>query len=115
MHVDRLTALSAIGAAVLAPQVASADTVRGPSMRHPLSVTIDYEPTYPAVYVYYVPEEDVHGATPTRIGDTLVVDTNDKGELVGLELLDMSAGTLGAARALAVEYNAAFPTFLRAV
>jgi hypothetical protein len=83
MHVDRLTALSAIGPAVLAPQVASADTVRGPSMRHPLSVTIDYEPTYPAVYVYYVPEEDVHGATPrgsaTRSSLTRTTKANSSG------------------------------------
>jgi hypothetical protein len=115
MDVDRLTALSAIGVTILAPQVGSAETLRRPNVRPPLRVTIDYEPTHPAVYVYYVPDDQAQRAYSTRIGDTIVVDTNSIDELVGLELLDMSAETLKTARSLAAEHGASFPAHLRAV
>ena len=117
MKVSRLAAMSTIGAAVLAPHVATAAAPKhGAVMKRPLYVTIDNDfEVGPLVYVRYVSESEAKRPYSTRVGDTIVVDVNAKRELVGLELLDMSAETLKAARALAAEHGAAFPAYLRAV
>jgi|ERR1700678_4056244 hypothetical protein len=116
MKVSRF-AMFTIGAAVLALHVATAASPqRGAAMKRPLHVTIDNDfEVDPLVYVRYVSEDEAQDPYSRRVGDTVVVDTNDNDELVGLELLDMSAETLKTARALAAEHGASFPAYLRAV
>ena len=85
-------------------------------MKLPVTVTIDYEPTYPATYIYYVPEERVNNPLSRRIGDTVVVDVDRvTGELAGIELLDLEPATIITARKIASDHGAEFPAHLTAV
>lgn len=85
-------------------------------MRQPLQVTVDYELTHPATYVYYAPRPLAKAPKSTRIGHSVVVDVDRAtGELVGIELLDMEPATLAAARQAAREHGAEFPAHLTAV
>ena len=48
-------------------------------------------------------------------GETVVADVDERGALLGIELLDMAPETLAIARILAEEYGAEFPAHLTAV
>jgi len=114
MKYSRGVALSAIGAAVLAPLTTRAENAaQSATLRQPVWVTIDGEPEVGSLtYVYYVPEEQAQCARSTRVGERMVVDTDSNGELVGIELLDLDAATLRAAHHAAAMHGAAFPAYL---
>lgn len=118
MKVTRAVAISAIGAAVIAPHLASADTARPSALLEPRRVEIDHEATHPLTYVYYVDREAFTQGRKVmpnvQRGHSVAADVDERGALMGIEMLDMSAETLRTASALAAEYGAAFPTFLRA-
>ena len=84
-------------------------------MKQPVRVTIDYEPTHPATYIYYVPEEQANRPLSYRVGDSIVVDKNGSGELVGIELLDLEPTTIITARKIASDFGVDFPAHLTAV
>lgn len=102
---DRRAVLAGIAAAVVGPRAASADA--RPLL--PVRVTVDRSSTRPVAYVYYVAEEHAYVSSSTRIGDTVVVDTNDEGRLFGIELLDLEPVTIAAAAKAAAEHGATFP------
>ncbi len=86
----------------------------------PTSVTVDYSTTHPVAYVYDV-DPDTQTASTRKVmpnvlrGETVVADVDERGALLGLELLDMAPETLAIARTLAEEYGAEFPAHLTAV
>jgi hypothetical protein len=86
----------------------------------PRSVTVDYSTTHPLAYVYYVDPAALTAAArkvmPNVLrGETVVADVDERGALLGIELLDMAPETLAIARILAEEYGAEFPAHLTAV
>jgi uncharacterized protein YuzE len=75
-------------------------------MLQPLSVTID--PEFDLAYVTYRKLPATERPLPSqRISDDLYLNFNSLGELIGIELLDLSTEVVGEAVALAASHGLA--------
>jgi uncharacterized protein YuzE len=80
-------------------------------MREPTQVTIDNDPEVgPLAYVAY--EQRDTTARSQRAAESVILDVNESGDLVGIELLDLESGTIAIARSIATQQGVVFPADL---
>jgi uncharacterized protein YuzE len=53
-------------------------------------VTITYDPSGNAAYVYLVPPDEAHSVRTQELSDSVMVDYDVAGSVIGVELLDVA-------------------------